>query len=251
MLGLDDIVDDSQLRRGQPCYYRTSAGLGAINDCVLISKAQLYIVKKYFGHLRCYTKLMEVFNQGELNTMCGQTTDYLSSKKTVWDFNMDLYKSIAANKTGYYTYNLPAALAMALANFNEPQLERKMHSILLDIGVYFQIQDDYLDCFASAEQFRKVGNDIQEGKATWLATKFMEVANKEQKEEFAAIYGKSEEQKVNRVKELYRKVNLPESYKMFEVNSYQMLTQRISELPNNVPKEVIQGFLDNIYERSG
>ena len=64
ILGLDDIVDDSKLRRGQPCYYLTEGvGLAAVNDCVLIAKAQYHVLKKYFSHLRCYAKLLEIFNE--------------------------------------------------------------------------------------------------------------------------------------------------------------------------------------------
>lgn len=65
MLALDDIVDESELRRGKPCWYRNeNIGISnAINDCILISKIQYYILKMYFGHLDCYPRLVDTFNE--------------------------------------------------------------------------------------------------------------------------------------------------------------------------------------------
>lgn len=181
--------------------------------------------------------------------MCGQTTDFLTSQKPVEDFNMELYKQIVANKTAYYTYNLPASLGMKFANFNEPAVEKEIQSILQEIGSYFQIQDDFLDCYGAPEVIGKVGNDIQEGKCTWLAVKFMELASDAQKREFAEIYGKGEEN-TSRVKELYDELGLVAAYKTFEDDSYQMIKERINYLPQGVPKALFHGFIDNIHGRS-
>lgn len=56
----DDIVDGSQMRRGLPCWY-LEIGLGAINDACLISKLKYHLLRKYFGHLDCHSKLVETF----------------------------------------------------------------------------------------------------------------------------------------------------------------------------------------------
>ena len=180
--------------------------------------------------------------------MCGQTTDFLSSRRSVEQFDMEHYKAIVANKTAYYTYNLPVALGMTLANFNEPQLEVDILAILQEIGCFFQIQDDFLDCFGDPKVIGKVGNDINEGKCTWLAVKFMETASDAQKREFVEIYGKGGEW-VPRVKELYQEVGLVDMYRTFESDSYHMIKEKIKWLPQEVPRDLFHGFIDNIYER--
>lgn len=59
---VDDIVDESTMRRGRPCWYLTKGvGLAALNDAILVSKAQQFLLKKHFGHLECYSKLVDIF----------------------------------------------------------------------------------------------------------------------------------------------------------------------------------------------
>lgn len=182
--------------------------------------------------------------------MCGQTTDFLSAQKPLDQFKMDHYKSIAMNKTAFYTFNLPAALGMTLANVNEPAaVEKEIHSILQEIGCYYQIQDDFLDCFGD-ENFKKVGNDIEERKCTWLAVKFMEMANDNQKNLYEKIYGSSNSEDVAAVKNLYRDVGIIEAYKTFGMDSYQMIKEKIELLPSNIPKELFHELVDNIHARN-
>lgn len=71
-------------------------------------------------------------------------------------------------KTAFYSFYLPVALAMYMAgipaSYPDPASPSEFIrpfdvalSILLQIGEYFQIQDDFLDCHVAPEQLGKVG----------------------------------------------------------------------------------------------
>lgn len=60
---LDDIMDDSTLRRGVPCWYRKpEVGLEAINDAVLINSSSMEVATTFLNDHPLYSKIMELFN---------------------------------------------------------------------------------------------------------------------------------------------------------------------------------------------
>ena len=104
------------------------------------------------------------------HTVWGQGLDLESENKchlTLEDFTMDRYTQIVQYKTSYYSFYLPVQLGMILvksivyffnsfkkphiiilqAGIKDPELYRQARTILLAMGHYFQVQDDYLDCF--------------------------------------------------------------------------------------------------------
>lgn len=114
----DDIMDGSETRRGQPCWYKVDGvGLAAVNDVLMIENSVYFILKKHFSHLPCYIKLVELFHETMVITTVGQALDQESSNLDVSFFTMDRYKSIVEHKTSYYTFYLPVALAMHLAGY--------------------------------------------------------------------------------------------------------------------------------------
>ena len=71
----------------------------------------------------------------------------------------------------------------------DPELHRQALVILLDIGKFFQVQDDYLDCFGDPNITGKVGTDIQDGKCSWLIVLAMQRASPKQKEDLKVLVG--------------------------------------------------------------
>ena len=61
---LDDIMDGSETRRGQPCWYKLNdVGLMAINDGLMIENCIYHILKKHFSNEDYYVKLIELFHE--------------------------------------------------------------------------------------------------------------------------------------------------------------------------------------------
>ena len=61
------------------------------------------------------------------------------------------YLDIVTYKTAYYSFVMPVACGLHLAGVTDPAAFSTASDILLDMGRYFQIQDDYLDCFGDPE----------------------------------------------------------------------------------------------------
>jgi geranylgeranyl diphosphate synthase type II len=64
-----------------------------------------------------------------------------------------------------------------------------MYEFGVDLGISFQLKDDYLDTFGDAEKFgKKIGGDILANKKTYLYLKALEKAGGQQKEELIRWY---------------------------------------------------------------
>ena len=59
---------------------------------------------------------------------------------------------IVVYKTAFYSFYLPVALAMRMAGVKDEAAYKQALDILIPLGEYFQIQDDYLDCYGTPEQ---------------------------------------------------------------------------------------------------
>ncbi|XP_022224609.2 farnesyl pyrophosphate synthase [Drosophila obscura] len=246
----DDVMDNSTTRRGQPCWHKVeNVGLTAINDALMIENAMYAILKMHFSHLDCYVALMELFHEITYITTCGQSLDQLNSNRSVSEFTMDNYKSIVDNKTAYYSFYLPFAVALHLAGYKDAEAFRQSKTILLEMGHFFQVQDDFLDCFGNPEVTGKIGTDIQDNKCSWLAVVAMQRANAEQKKIMIDCYGNEDPVKVERVKELYKELGLPTTFATFEEESYNMIKTHIQQTSRGVPHQTFLQILNKIYQR--
>lgn len=112
------MLDGSQTRRGKPCWYKVEdVGMMAVNDALMVENCIYYILKKNFDHQPYYVKLMELFHEAMMITAFGQTLDMHMADKNVTSFTMDRYKAIVDNKTSFYSFYLPVALAMHMAGY--------------------------------------------------------------------------------------------------------------------------------------
>lgn len=192
----DDIMDGSITRRGHDCWHRKDdVGLGAVNDAMMIENAIYYLLKRYCGDKSYYHDLMELFHDVAFITCLGQHQDVKTTSLDLNLFTMDRYKSIVTNKTAYYSFYLPVALAMHMAGYKDPEMFRQAKTILFEIGNFFQIQDDFIDCFGDPMITGKIGTDIQDGKCSWLAILALQRCSPEQKQIMRENYGQKGELK--------------------------------------------------------
>ncbi|KAI0169600.1 terpenoid synthase [Hypoxylon sp. FL1284] len=252
----DDIMDSSITRRGKPCWYRhEGVGMIAINDAFMLESAIYTLLKKHFRSHPAYVDLIELFHEVTLQTELGQLCDLLTAPEDVVNldnFSLEKYTFIVIYKTAYYSFYLPVALALYQLNIATPKNLKQAHDILIPMGEYFQVQDDYLDNFGLPEHIGKIGTDIQDNKCSWLVNQALKLATPEQRKTLEDHYGKKDKAHEAEIKKLYDEMKLEKLYQDYEEKRVGEIKTMISQLDESdgLKKGVFEAFLQKIYKRS-
>ncbi|KAI1821562.1 terpenoid synthase [Xylaria intraflava] len=252
----DDIMDTSITRRGKPCWYRQEGvGMIAINDSFMLESAIYTLLKKHFRSHPSYVDMLELFHETTLQTELGQLCDLLTAPEDVVNldnFSLEKYSFIVIYKTAYYSFYLPVALALQMLNIATPKNLKQAEDILIPMGEYFQVQDDYLDNFGLPEHIGKVGTDIMDNKCSWLVNQALKLATPEQRKILEDHYGKKDQAHEAHIKKLYNDMKLEQVYQNFEEKSVGDLNRKISQIDESdgLRKEIFNVFLSKIYKRS-
>ncbi|KAF8409770.1 hypothetical protein HHK36_005849 [Tetracentron sinense] len=251
-LVLDDIMDNSHTRRGQLCWFRVpKVGLIAANDGVLLRNHIPRMLKNHFREKPYYVDLLDLFNEVEFQTASGQMIDLITTlegEKDLSKYTMPLHHRIVQYKTAYYSFYLPVACALLMSGENlDKHIDVK--NILIEMGTYFQVQDDYLDCFGDPEVIGKIGTDIEDFKCSWVVVKALELSNEEQKKLLHENYGKVDPANVAKVKAIYKDLDLQGVFAEYESKSYEKLIKFIEAHPSKAVQAVLKSFLGKIYKR--
>ncbi|KAG2018793.1 farnesyldiphosphatesynthetase, variant 2 [Coprinopsis cinerea AmutBmut pab1-1] len=303
-------MDASITRRGQPCWYRVpKVGMLAINDSFMLEAPIYWLIKKYFRRESFYADLVDLFHETTYQTEMGQLVDLITAPEDVVDlskFSLERHRLIVVYKTAYYSFYLPVACAMMICGIPFPEKEPRFDflnggfggapldptadpyttalSILIPLGEYFQVQDDYLDYSAPPEVLGKIGTDIIDNKCSWVvnaalvltapahspsasaSTPFAPTASgslatsnlsEERKAELRKIlddnYGKKSKENEEKVKEVYRELDIAAHYKRYEEGVVGEVRRRIAsvdEAKTGLKRDVFTSFLEKIYGRS-
>ncbi|XP_077620283.1 farnesyl pyrophosphate synthase isoform X2 [Crocuta crocuta] len=249
----DDIMDSSLTRRGQICWYqKPGIGLEAINDSLLLEACIYRLLRLYCREQPYYLNLMELFLQSSYHTELGQALDLITAPQGNVDlsrFTEKRYKSIVKYKTAFYSFYLPVAAAMYMAGIDGEKEHTGAKVILLEMGEFFQVQDDYLDLFGDPSVTGKIGTDIQDNKCSWLVVQCLQRASPEQRRVLQENYGRKEAEKVARVKALYEELQLPAAFRQYEEDSYGRLMGLIGQHASPLPPAIFLGLAHKIYKR--
>jgi farnesyl diphosphate synthase len=251
----DDIMDSSITRRGEPCWYRQErVGMIAINDAFMLESCIFLILKKHFRAHPAYVDLIELFHEVTWQTELGQLCDLITAPEddvNLDNFSMDKYTFIVIYKTAYYSFYLPVALALHYLQLATPSNLKQAHDILIPMGEYFQIQDDYLDAFGDPKVIGKIGTDIKDNKCGWLINQALQIVTPEQRKLLDDNYGQKDDAKEAKVRELYYELQLEKRYQDYEEKRVAELRKMIANVDEKegFKKEVFESFLAKIYKR--
>ncbi len=200
----DDIMDDAPLRRGKATVHEK----WNINTGILSGDAMLILAYQYFENYEpiVFQKLAKLFSKTALEVCDGQQLDV--DFETRNDVTISEYINMIRLKTSVL---VASALQMgAIVSETSEENSNLIYDFGLNLGLAFQLQDDYLDTFGDPETFGKqIAGDIIENKKTFLYLKCLEIASTENKQKLSFFYKQKLEDnsikitEVTRIFELY------------------------------------------------
>jgi geranylgeranyl diphosphate synthase type II len=179
----DDIMDDAPLRRGQETVHeKWDLNTGILSgDAMLIRAYQLF--ENYPP--KTFRELAKLFSKTALEVCEGQQYDI--DFETRIEVSIPEYLKMIEYKTAVL---VGAAMKMGaiVANASNEDQDR-CYAFGKNLGIAFQLQDDYLDAFGNPETFGKqVGGDILENKKTYLFLKAIENGSPDIVDELTQLY---------------------------------------------------------------
>lgn len=197
----DDIMDKADIRRGKETVHKK----WNVNTGILSGDALMILAYQRLEHYEGekYKNLMSLFNKMALEVCEGQQLDVDFETQT--DVGLEDYFKMIGYKTAVLVgcaLKMGAIIASAASSDQE-----EIYEFGLNLGIAFQLQDDYLDSFGSEDFGKKIGGDIVENKKTFLYIKTLELADELDREVFIRLYSSEiePELKVIEVKKLFQK----------------------------------------------
>ena len=106
-----------------------------------------------------------------------------------------------------------------------------LYNFGLNLGIAFQLQDDYLDAFGDPEKFGKqVGGDIIANKKTFLMIRAMEVADETSKKELQQLIKDNTADKVEKVLTVFKKCEVDKWAAELKEKYLQTALQHLEEI---------------------
>ena len=205
----DDIMDDAPLRRGNETVHEK----WNINTGILSGDAMLILAYQYFEGYEptIFRELAKLFSKTALEVCEGQQYDV--DFETRDDVTISEYLKMIKCKTAVL---VGASMKMgAIVAQTSAENANAIYDFGLNLGIAFQLQDDYLDAFGNPETFGKqVGGDIIENKKTYLYLKAIEFASPNEKEQLRHLFSiqpSDNSDKINSVKEIFNQTGASEA----------------------------------------
>jgi geranylgeranyl diphosphate synthase, type II len=244
----DDIMDDAPLRRGK----KTVHEKWNINTGILSGDAMLILAYQYFENYdpSIFRDLAKLFSKTALEVCEGQQYDVDFETRT--DVSISEYLKMIEYKTAV----LVAASMKMGAIIAETSQENAdlIYEFGLNLGLAFQLQDDYLDAFGDPKTFGKqVGGDIIENKKTYLYIKALENGSENQKQELLHLFSiqpTENLEKISQVKDIFNATNATKATQKAIENYTLKSFERLNEMKiDNAKKEILRAFGENLMSR--
>lgn len=242
----DDVMDNADIRRGIESVHKKYG----LNAAILAGDAMLSYSYKYLMRLSSprLHEALDVFTKTSIQIFEGQQMDLDFEKRT--DVSVPEYLKMIEYKTSVL---LAASLqigGIAANASNEDQA--RLYEFGLNLGLSFQIKDDWLDTFGEKNKVgKKIGGDIIQNKKTYLLTTALHDADDSQRKELLHLLAVTNENtKLDGIMHLLRTLDIraKTEQKINELYRFSLKSLEQINLPGERKADVRQ-LAESIYNR--
>ena len=242
----DDIMDNSNKRRGKPTVhkkYDLSTAILAGDNLIAIAYENLLKDTGNFNQ-----ESISTFTEGIIDVCEGQSLDKEFENRT--DVTLKEYERMIYKKTAALA-EICCSIGAQLSGGTRAQI-KAVSNFGKYLGMAFQIQDDLLDITAEENEFGKtIGSDLLEGKKTFLFLKAFEKAKGKDKTDLIKVIVRKgiDNSQIEKYKNLYIKLGVITDAER-EILKYTKLALRnLSTLPNQEGRDLMSWLANNLISR--
>lgn len=171
----DDVIDRAKTRHGMPTIRPGERAILAGDLCFtfadeLLNSAPIAIKEQY-----------DLLRE---EVIAGQLLDVVHSNMN--KNNEEILNKIYEYKTARYSFLRPFLIGGKFAGLSHG---KSLQQVLINLGILFQMRDDYLDLFGDGTLGKPLGGDLKEGKLTMLLVKFLKSGGLSSQKQYDKIFG--------------------------------------------------------------
>ncbi|MGH2563628.1 MAG: polyprenyl synthetase family protein [Ginsengibacter sp.] len=238
----DDIMDKAPLRRGrQTVHTKYGESTALLSGDVMLVSAYDSINKISDEHIH---EVIGIFNHAAKQVCEGQQLDMDFEKDENVSFD-DYEKMIRLKTSVLLAASLQLGAVLGGAGLGNQQ---HLYEFGKNLGIAFQVQDDYLDTFGNPEKFgKKPGGDIVANKKTFLLIQALHTCSPAQLEELNKLMQSNEADKIQKVIAIYKSCNLDEWAKELKQKHMSKALEHLEEIAvlslRKKPLEILAHYL--------
>ncbi len=244
----DDIMDNAPLRRNQPTVHaKWNSNIAILSGDTMFVKAYQLMMQVPDDKLRA---ILDLYNITAIEVCEGQQLDMNFETRSHVAIS-DYLKMIELKTAVLLGCSLKCGAIIGGAREEDAQ---HLYEFGKNIGIAFQLQDDILDVYGSAEKFGKqVGGDIISNKKTFLLLRALQLVQGYHKEELNLWLQAKEfsaTEKVKAVTDIYNFFDIKTQAKQEMIKFYTLAMENLEQvLVSEERKKDLQLFADNLMER--
>ena len=244
----DDIMDNDDTRRGMKAVHKIwGEPLAILAGDTLFAKAYETIIKTADDNI-AYERAIDalrVLVDSCIKICEGQALDM--SFENTYEVTQDEYMNMIYKKTGALITGATAAGAI-IGGATSMQI-KALQEYGRNVGLAFQIQDDYIDLTGDESIGKPVGSDLVEGKKTIMVLYALEKANKEDHDRLVELLEAHDEKIIPEAMSILEKYGAIQYARAVAYDCVIKAKESLTFLPNSDAKDALIKLADFVFTR--